>query len=90
MAGLHAPSVKDFVMIFQVLVRKAHKTKRPSGKIFELKMGLCKALARSYLSGNDAAKAAAIAVFNQKANAQKLNAHLVAQTLCFLVLYIAN
>ncbi|MDL0081397.1 hypothetical protein NYG90_01655 [Helicobacter sp. XJK30-2] len=42
-----------------------------SGKIFELKMGLCKALARSYLSGNDAAKAAAIAVFSQKANAQK-------------------
>lgn len=32
-------------------------------------MGLCKALARSYLSGNDAAKAAAIAVFSQKANA---------------------
>ena len=42
-----------------------------SGKIFELKMGLCKALARSYLSGNDAAKAVAIAVFSQKANAQK-------------------
>ena len=48
---------------------------RPSGKIFELKMGLCKALARSYLSGNDTAKAEAIAVFSQKANAQKINAY---------------
>lgn len=53
-------------------------------------MGLCKALARSYLSGNDAAKAEAIAVFSQKANAQKINAHLVAQTLYSPVLYIAN
>ncbi|ETD27665.1 hypothetical protein HMPREF2087_00585 [Helicobacter canis NCTC 12740] len=48
-------------------------------------MGLCKALARSYLSGNDAAKAEAIAVFSQKANA-----HLVAQTPYSPVLYIPN
>ncbi|BDB65149.1 hypothetical protein T36_1623 [Helicobacter cinaedi] len=32
-------------------------------------------MARSYLSGNDAAKAAAIAVFSQKANAPTINAY---------------
>ena len=75
MAGLHATSVKDFVMIFQVLVRKAHKTKRPSGSICEEKSWFSSEPTRSYLSGSAEVGERRIRDFNRKDDAQKINAY---------------